>query len=144
MFITQSRGRKVRIPFSENAVRGLRIEGLELEYSDIKTMLNMDERQLKDHLYTILCSMENSEHFRYIDHRRSHPSSDDFRWDSSSSPSNPFGLPDENAWPEMSAKNSGLPDFKKEMRNFKIPNRVDFSPSPSTVEDDELIWSGEE
>tara|TARA_R110000744_G_scaffold170264_1_gene288387 strand:- start:4229 stop:4660 length:432 start_codon:yes stop_codon:yes gene_type:complete len=56
MYITEPNGRDRQIPFSGN-IRDIRIAELELEITDIKDMLQMNERELKDKLYIAMRAM---------------------------------------------------------------------------------------
>ena len=58
MHINGSNGKGINIRFG-SPIRGLRIVDLEIDEYDIKTMLYMDEDELKEHLYTLMCSLRH-------------------------------------------------------------------------------------
>lgn len=67
--IVHSGGRAGNIAFGDS-LRGLSFEGIEIDSDDIRTMLVMNEHDLKDNLHKILCSIvqsprHNSPHRRY-------------------------------------------------------------------------------
>ena len=58
MHINGSNGKGINIRFG-SPIRGLKIVDLEIDEYDIKTMLCMNVHELKEHLYTLMCSMRH-------------------------------------------------------------------------------------